>query len=374
MNDNYELNLYIDEMDGQEAAIPAQTTEPVSQVKPSQTGLISFDGVNAMPPKYLWAPYLRAENLNILRGDGGAGKTMLALAVIAAVTKGELSSGMPGVLHCEPSTAIYYGAEDDAEDYRYRLDLCGCDASRVFTVPAGQMPTFDHPELIARQIREVNAKLVVFDPVQSFLPAHVDMNSAADVRPLLEGLRRMCRETGCTVILIEHLNKAAKMKAAYRGIGTVDFINAARSALLVGYHPSDPNMRACVHVKANARMGQAIQFSIDSSGRFRWEGTCDVTAEDVADARPKLTQACQQAVDPVFFMARHLLEQHPDGWKGTASEMIAECSALPYGQTITSPKSLGKLLDHSVSLAAGGIGYSKNARREYSFFFLNGDA
>lgn len=365
--DKSSLTCYLEEVDAKDRNLRLAQTEQF------KTGLIPFGKVNAMPPKYLWDPYLRAENLNILRGDGGAGKTMLALAVIAAVTKGELSPGMPGVLNCEPGAAIYYGAEDDAEDYRYRLDLCGCDASRVFTVPAGQMPTFDHPELIARQIREVNAKLVVFDPVQSFLPAHVDMNSAADVRPLLEGLRRMCRETGCTVILIEHLNKAAKMKAAYRGIGTVDFINAARSALLVGYHPSDPNMRACVHIKANAKMGQAIQFSIDSSGRFQWRGTCDVTAEDVADARPKLAQACQQTVNPVLCMARHLLEKYPEGWKGTATQIIAECSALPFGEVITSAQSLGMQIDRSIALlAANGIGCSKNSRREYSFFRNNG--
>ena len=88
--------------------------------------LVSFAEVKAMPPKFLWEPYLRLNNLNIVRGDGGAGKTMLVLAILAAITRGKAPDGMPGILRCQASDVLYLGAEDDLEDYRHRLDLCGC--------------------------------------------------------------------------------------------------------------------------------------------------------------------------------------------------------------------------------------------------------
>ena len=53
------------------------------------SGLVSFEEVKAMPPKFLWEPYLRLNNLNIVRGDGGAGKTMHVLAILAAITRGK---------------------------------------------------------------------------------------------------------------------------------------------------------------------------------------------------------------------------------------------------------------------------------------------
>ena len=163
-----------------------------------------------MPPKFLWEPYLRLNNLNIVRGDGGAGKTMLVLAILAAITRGKAPDGMPGILHCEASNVLYLGAEDDLEDYRHRLDLCGCDTRRVFT--SRTLPNLGFLEAMERLIRESSAKAVVLDPIQAFLPPGADMNRANEMRPLLDGLRALCRRTACTAILVEHCNKLSKLK------------------------------------------------------------------------------------------------------------------------------------------------------------------
>lgn len=301
------------------------------------SGLVSFEEVKAMPPKFLWEPYLRLNNLNIVRGDGGAGKTMFVLAVLAAITRGKAPDGMPGILRCQASDVLYLGAEDDPEDYRYRLDLCGCDARRVLTPRS--LPNIGSLEAMERLIREANAKAVVLDPIQAFLPPGADMNRANEMRPLLDGLRALCRKTECTAILIEHLNKGTKQKAAYRGIGSVDFVNAARSVLMVGYHPHEPGARVCMQIKSNAKYGQTIRFAIDDMGRFQWQGVCDVKEDDVLEAR---RVAVHKNTDPVLLLVRYLLERGNGEWCGTATRMIAEGAALGLG--LTDSRTVGRRL------------------------------
>lgn len=165
------------------------------------------------------------------------------------------------------------------------------------------------------------------------------MNRANEMRPLLDSLRALCRRTACTAILVEHCNKSSKLKAAYRGIGSVDFTNAARSVLMVGYHPQEPGARVCLQIKSNARYGQPIRFSIDDTGRFQWQGVCNVKEDDVLEAR---RVAVHRNTDPVLLLIRYLLERKPDGWTGTAAQMVAEGSALGLG--LTDPRAVGRRL------------------------------
>lgn len=55
----------------------------------------------------------------------------------------------------------------------------------------------------------------------------------------------------CAVILIGHMNKAAGNKAAYRGMGSIDFFVVARRVMLVGRVEGEENIRAVVPIKNN---------------------------------------------------------------------------------------------------------------------------
>ena len=63
----------------------------------------------------------------------------------------------------------------------------------------------------------------------------------------------VAERTGCAVILIGHLNKAAGGQSAYRGLGSIDFRAAARSVLLIGRVKREPNVRVIVHDKSPLR-------------------------------------------------------------------------------------------------------------------------
>ena len=57
------------------------------------------------------------------------------------------------------------------------------------------------------------------------------------------------RETGCAIILIGHLNKAAGSQSTYRGLGSIDITAVVRSLLFIGKVKNDPV--SYTHLSAN---------------------------------------------------------------------------------------------------------------------------
>src|SRR5437764_8234566 len=65
------------------------------------------------------------------------------------------------------------------------------------------------------------------------------------------------------------------------GIGSIDFVAAARSVLLVGADPDEPNKRAVVQIKNNlAPHGEAIGYTLED-GQFYWTGASTLTANRI---------------------------------------------------------------------------------------------
>jgi hypothetical protein len=77
------------------------------------------------------------------------------------------------------------------------------------------------------------------------------------------------------------MNKASGNKAAYRGMGSIDFFAVARSVLLVGRVEGEPNIRAVVQIKNNlAVFGHPKGFELSEKG-FNWLGDYEITADEV---------------------------------------------------------------------------------------------
>ena len=93
------------------------------------------------------------------------------------------------------------------------------------------------------------------------------------------------------------MNKASGNKAAYRGMGSIDFFAVARSVLLVGRIEGEPNTRVVVQIKNNlAVFGHPKAFMLSEMG-FHWLGDYEITADEalggIAPKANKLEQAKQ---------------------------------------------------------------------------------
>ena len=266
-------------------------------LKPETVKIIRMSDVELTPVEWLWKPYLPFGKLSVLQGNPGEGKTYFAMHLAAACTNGKL---LPNMERMEPFNVIYQTAEDGLGDtVKPRLIEAGADLDRVLVIDDSEVQLTLSDERIEKAIVENNARLVIIDPIQAYLGADVDMNRANEVRPIFMRLGQVAQRTGCAILLIGHLNKAAGMQSLQRGLGSIDIAAAVRSVMFIGKLKHDPTMRILTHEKSSlAPPGVSLAFSLGDEGGFRWFGEYDITADEMLSGiEPQRETKTQQAKD-----------------------------------------------------------------------------
>ena len=265
--------------------------------KPETVKIIRMSDVELTPVEWLWKPYLPFGKLSVLQGNPGEGKTYFAMHLAAACTNGKL---LPNMESMEPFNVIYQTAEDGLGDtVKPRLIEAGADLDRVLVIDDSEVQLTLSDERIEKAIIENNARLVIIDPIQAYLGADVDMNRANEVRPIFMRLGQVAQRTGCAILLIGHLNKAAGMQSLQRGLGSIDIAAAVRSVMFIGKLKHDPTMRILTHEKSSlAPPGASLAFSLGDESGFRWVGEYDITADEMLSGiEPQRETKTQQAKD-----------------------------------------------------------------------------
>ena len=265
--------------------------------KKDSVKIIRMSDVKLTPVNWLWKPYLPFEKLSVLQGNPGEGKTYFAMHLAAACTNGKL---LPNMERLEPFNVIYQTAEDGLGDtVKPRLIEAGADLDRVLVIDDSDVQLTLSDERIEKAIIENNAKLVIIDPIQAYLGADVDMNRANEVRPIFMRLGQVAQRTGCAILLIGHLNKAAGMQSLQRGLGSIDIAAAVRSVMFIGKLKHDPTMRILTHEKSSlAPPGVSLAFSLGDESGFHWVGEYDITADEMLSGiEPQRETKTQQAKD-----------------------------------------------------------------------------
>ena len=263
----------------------------------SSGGFITLADVKEEELRWLWAGRIPRGKLTILEGDPDLGKSMVTCDLVARVTTGDPFPGSSK--RRKPQDVILVLAEDDLNDtVRPRLRAAGADLHRVHSIALGRdedgnLLPLSIPEDLHRMrdgVKHFGAGLVVIDPVTAFLSETINSHNDASVRRAMTPLAEMAQTTGAAVLMIRHLNKSGDMKALYRGGGSIAFIGAARSGLVVDRHPDDPaNLRVLAQVKANLAKNHrpSIVYHVEGWERdeaipvVRWGETIELTAEDL---------------------------------------------------------------------------------------------
>lgn len=242
--------------------------------------MINMADVQASSIDWLWYPFIPYGKLTIIQGDPGDGKSTLVLNIAARLSKGEgLDAEMKPT---EPMNVIYQTAEDGlADTVKPRLELAGADCSRISIIDESEKSVSMVDERLEEAIMKQQAKLLILDPIQAYLGGGTDMNRANEARDMTKKLGALAEKTGCAIVLIGHMNKGGGAKAAYRGMGSIDFFAVARSVILVGRIEGQEQMRAVIQIKNNlAAFGHGKAFALEEDG-FCWIGDYDITADEV---------------------------------------------------------------------------------------------
>ena len=229
--------------------------------------MIKMSDVQSQTVDWLWYPFIPYGKLTIIQGDPGDGKTTLILNIAARLSKGEgLDNDMKVT---EPVNIIYQTAEDGlADTVKPRLELAEAVCERIMVIDETEKSLSMIDERLETAIKQTGARVLILDPIQAYLGGTMDMNRANEARDMTERLSLLAEKYKCAILLIGHMNKAGGNKAAYRGMGSIDFFAVARSVLLVGRIEGEPDLRAVVQIKNNL-------------AEFEWVGDYEITADEV---------------------------------------------------------------------------------------------
>ena len=274
--------------------------------------LINMEQVEVEKIDWLLYPFIPFGKATIVQGDPGEGKTTMVLQIIAKLTKGQAvlpsdsdeSALEEKTMDLEPVNVIYQTAEDGLGDtIKPRLLSAGADCSRVMVIDDNDQALTMMDARLEEAIIKTKARLVVLDPIQSFLGTDVDMHRANEIRPLMKRVAVLAEKYHCAIILIGHMNKNSNGKSSYRGLGSIDFQAAARSVLIVGRIKDEPEIRVVCHVKSSlAPEGKSIAFRLDKDTGFEWIGEYDISADDLlsGDNRGQKIHAAKEFLKEVL--------------------------------------------------------------------------
>lgn len=256
--------------------------------------MIKMSEIQSQEVSWLWYPFIPYGKLTIIQGDPGDGKTTLVLNIAAWLSRGEgLDSEMK---LSKPVNVIYQSAEDGlADTVKPRLELAGADCERILVIDEKEKSLSMVDERLEKAIVQTKARMLILDPIQAYLGGGMDMNRANEARDMTKKLGALAEKYHCAIVLIGHMNKAAGNKAAYRGMGSIDFFAVARSVLLVGRVEGEPNIRAVVQIKNNlAVFGHPKAFALSEDG-FQWLGDYEITADEVLGSIAPKANKMEQA-------------------------------------------------------------------------------
>ncbi len=248
----------------------------------SEPVLICMAEVKPVEINWLWHERVPVGAITILAGRPGEGKTMASIDFAARVTTGK---PFPDGALCEVGNVLLISGEDDpAYTIRPRLDAHGADAHRVTLLrsvrhvvpgkpPAEVMFTLEDISILEQAITTIGGvRLLVIDPIGSFLGAKADAHRDNEVRGVLAPLALLAEKYSIAVLIVAHIRKASADHADDLILGSRAFTGIARSVLHISRDPEKKERRLMLPGKSNlAPEGSGLAFEICAGPVCVWE-------------------------------------------------------------------------------------------------------
>lgn len=238
--------------------------------------------------------------ITLLCSDGGTGKTTLWCNLVAAISSGRACVlDPPGFTRPAQKVAFFTTEDSVRKKLKRKLRLAGANMDNILTPDFAADKDGLLRELkfgsrqLERFVKHFQPSLVVFDPVQGFVPADVNMGSRNAMRDCLSPLISLGEETGTTFLIVCHTNKRPKAWGRDRVADSADLWDISRSVIMAGF-AGDQGVRYLSNEKNNyTTLQETLLFSIDNDGQVKKEGTSwkrdrEFTQESaIATAAPK---------------------------------------------------------------------------------------
>ncbi len=225
-------------------------------IKSSNLSVESASEVVIKDPEWLIPGYIPKYGITTIAGEGGVGKSSIWCSLVASITTGKQSFllGNQIPFDSEPENVIVFSAEDSwSYVLRKRLDVNGANVKRVGYISPEDERFVDlnfNGDLLKKIIEANRPDVIVFDPLQAFVPANIRMGDRNAMRKCFEPLIGYGEQYKLTTIIIAHANKLSGVWGRKRIADSSDIWDASRSVLMVG-ETTDEDVRYISHEKSN---------------------------------------------------------------------------------------------------------------------------
>lgn len=320
--------------------------KPKEQAERPRPSIVKASQVPYEPPRWTIAPYFQRGKGTLIQADNGTGKTAFVCAIAAHVSTGRALLDIPVET---PGNVLLLSVEDDLPVLRGRIEASGGDLDKCHFLTNAAGLSFNSPE-VEEAVKQVQAQLVIFDPIQAFMGAKVDMFRPNETRPELAKLFEMCDRNDCACAIISHMGKAGDKSPVNRSLGSVDIPAAMRSVLQIIENPDNACERIAVHVKcSNAPKGQSIVYTIGDRGGVQWIGFSPMTADDLTAVVKRKEKGVPYENEPLVQVFNQLVTDRPGGGFWSYADLKSEGAKILGFPPYTSVGDLRQKLDSGLA-------------------------
>jgi putative DNA primase/helicase len=232
---------------------------------------------------WLWPGRIALGRMTLLVGRPGEGKSFLTCDITARVTTG---ATWPDGSDCPAGSVILICGEDDPGDtIRPRLDAHYADVRRVHLLsmvrrfgddgrPRETMFTLADVEALESALKsQPECKLVVIDPIGSYLGGGTDAHRDNEVRGVLAPVAQLLAKYGAAGLIVAHRRKSAGFNADETALGSRAFTGIARAVWHLSRDSENKSRRLLLPGKNNlGPEGDGLAFTIEGNpAAIAWE-------------------------------------------------------------------------------------------------------
>ena len=275
--------------------MPAKVSESIG------LQMLSMDDVESLEIEWTWKKRVPKHGITLIAGEGGYGKSFIAFDIAARISTG---TEFPDQTESVMGDVGVFAAEDDpSRIIKPRLQALEADCSRIHVFDVVRTKKEDEFLQLSEHLPQLRkwldkmgndgkpVSLLIFDPINSFL-GKVSTRSDAEVRKVLGPLTKIAQEFDLAIICICHTGKSKEHSARNRVLDSVAFVNASRSAWMVGKLHDEDSTTYFLQTKQNYGKCSGLAFEIkevDGAPKVFWkEGEVHIDPNEIGRSSPPL--------------------------------------------------------------------------------------
>lgn len=287
--------------------------------------LIRGDTIKPEAVRWLWTGWLARGKFHVLAGAPGTGKTTIAIALAATLSKGgqwpDSSQALPG------NIIIWSGEDDPSDTLGPRLLAMGADMTRIHfvanTIEQGESRPFDPARdmgALALQAAGIgDVRMLIVDPVVSAVAG--DSHKNGETRRALQPLVELGATLNCAVLGISHYSKGTQGRDPLERVtGSLAFGALARVVWGAAKGAEEGQMRRLVRAKSNiGEDGGGFEYDLEQievkahpglfASRVLWHGAIEGGARELLAEAETFEGEPNQLCDTTQWLAELLGEE-----------------------------------------------------------------